>query len=507
MRCFTKKIIQLSLIFALFFLKSTGRAQTFFTLTNGSTLVNHDSVLTANSRSNRIDILEIRMGDNVTRVDWSAFNSIVALTNVIFSTNLTVIQEGAFAGCTGLKQISFPQNVKSINNSAFSWCTGITNITFTNGLESIGSSAFYGNIGIINLTLPTSVRTIGSSAFGGCTSLVEAHIPDEIQSTYDQWFSGSTNLKSLYFGGPFYSSLNLPNLEEINFGKTTSLTSQMRSFISDCPKVNNLKVSDQNPLFTSTNGIIFNKSKNTILIAPIGRSGTFTIPEYVSFIGDDAFRGCVLLTNVIVPQNLIEVGDGAFYGCKRLISISIPSGVTYIGDGAFTGCTRLVSAEVPENYLAILQTIGISSGQLDTTTLINSVANNIATNSAFISSLASNEQFISAVAEKIKTTTGNFGIATISMLTNSLAQSRTDGINNVLSNPNLWTLYTTNQIQNMAMGDLVLYKNINGQFVLNYEIEQSSDLQIWTSYQNLNQPLTGLPTNKAFVRIKMKNSQ
>jgi len=96
------------------------------------------------------------------------------------------------------------------------------------------------------------------------------------------------------------------------------------------------------------------------------------------------------------------------------------------------------------------------------------------------------------------------GLATKAELTASLAQSRTDGINSVLSNPNLWTLYTTSQIQGMAIGDLVLTRTNGGGFVLNYDIEQSEDLVNWTPYQGFAMPLTNLPTNKAFVRIKAK---
>jgi uncharacterized repeat protein (TIGR02543 family) len=67
-------------------------------------------------------------------------------------------------------------------------------------------------------------------------------------------------------------------------------------------------------------------------------------------------------------------------------------------------------------------------------------------------------------------------------------------------------LYTANQMQAMAIGDLVLTKNANGSFTLNYDIEQSTDLQTWTTYAPLSLPLTGLPTDKAFVRIKVINS-
>jgi uncharacterized protein (UPF0333 family) len=161
---------------------------------------------------------------------------------------------------------------------------------------------------------------------------------------------------------------------------------------------------------------------------------------------------------------------------------------------------------MPERFIAQLAYIGFA-GQVATDYLVNALANN--------------EAFVTAVANKIKGTSGNYGIATQSglssaittaieplatksELTSALTESRTAGVNSVLSNPNLWTLYTTSQIQNMAVGDLLLTKDVAGTFTLNYDIEQSTDLQTWTTYAPLSLPLTGLPTDKAFVRIKVK---
>jgi len=84
------------------------------------------------------------------------------------------------------------------------------------------------------------------------------------------------------------------------------------------------------------------------------------------------------------------------------------------------------------------------------------------------------------------------------------ANNFTAGQQSVIANPDTYGLYTTSQIQNMAVGDLVLTRQVSGGFVLNYDIEQSTDLQTWTTYQALSLPLTGLPTDKAFVRIKAK---
>jgi hypothetical protein len=182
--------------------------------------------------------------------------------------------------------------------------------------------------------------------------------------------------------------------------------------------------------------------------------------------------------------------------------IEIPSSVVQIEDNALENCFALTNVSLPQKFTTQIARIGLS-GQVATDTLIHTLANN--------------DAFIAAVASKIKATSGNYGISTqsgvsntISLLAtkvelaNSLAQSRTDGINSVLSNPNLWTLYTTNQIKNMAIGDLVLTRTNNGQFILNYDIEQSEDLANWTPYAGFAMPLTNLPTDKAFVRIKPK---
>lgn len=65
-------------------------------------------------------------------------------------------------------------------------------------------------------------------------------------------------------------------------------------------------------------------------------------------------------------------------------------------------------------------------------------------------------------------------------------------------------LYTSSQMQAMAVGEIVLTKNPDGSFILNYDIEKSSDLQSWLPYQSFALPLTNLPPDKAFIRLKAK---
>ena len=220
-----------------------------------------------------------------------------------------------------------------------------------------------------------------------------------------------------------------------------------------------------------------------------------TIPNSVTSIGAGAFCLCSSLASVTIGNNVTSIGAGAFEGCSSLTSVTIPNSVTSIGSDVFVKCTRLTSVTMPDRFIGQVAQIGIS-GQVATDYLVNALANN--------------DAFVTAVANKIKATSGNYGIATQSGVTSSISsvinEGRIAGVASVTASPNTWSLFTTSQIQNMAVGDLVLTRQENGSFVLNYDIEQSTDLQTWTPYQALSLPLTGLPTDKAFVRIKVINS-
>jgi hypothetical protein len=78
-------------------------------------------------------------------------------------------------------------------------------------------------------------------------------------------------------------------------------------------------------------------------------------------------------------------------------------------------------------------------------------------------------------------------------------------INTVTSQPSNWSLFTSAQIQEMAVDDIILTRKENGTFVLNYEIEQSDDLETWTTYSVSADEISGLSANKAFVRIRLED--
>ena len=85
-------------------------------------------------------------------------------------------------------------------------------------------------------------------------------------------------------------------------------------------------------------------------------SGQVTVPatvtvegrEYaVTAVGKNAFRNCVDLTGVTLPQSVTRIDDMAFLNCVALSSVVIPSGVTTIGQQAFASCFALQSITLP----------------------------------------------------------------------------------------------------------------------------------------------------------------
>ena len=81
----------------------------------------------------------------------------------------------------------------------------------------------------------------------------------------------------------------------------SSVTSIGHYAFYDCSSLTGIAVNADNPAYSSVDGVLFDKSQNTLIQYPEGKAGTcYEIPTSLASIGIDAFSGCGKLTNVSI---------------------------------------------------------------------------------------------------------------------------------------------------------------------------------------------------------------
>lgn len=86
------------------------------------------------------------------------------------------------------------------------------------------------------------------------------------------------------------------------------------------------------------------------------------IPDTVTVIWENVFRGCRSLETVVLSKNLAEIKTKAFKDCVNLSSITLPDTLTQIGDSAFENCTSLKHINIPASLTDWGYSIFVDSG-------------------------------------------------------------------------------------------------------------------------------------------------
>jgi uncharacterized repeat protein (TIGR02543 family) len=137
-------------------------------------------------------LTRVVIGNNVTSIGPGAFVECEALTSVTIGSSVTSIEDDAFKQCYALSSIIIPNSVTIIGNGAFWYCNSLTSITIGNSVTSIGNVAFYNCNRLTDITIPSSVTSIGGWAFDECTRLSTVLFLGNPPTTGSEIFRGST---------------------------------------------------------------------------------------------------------------------------------------------------------------------------------------------------------------------------------------------------------------------------------------------------------------------------
>lgn len=89
-------------------------------------------------------------------------------------------------------------------------------------------------------------------------------------------------------------------------------------------------------------------------------SGSLIIPEGVTTIYDNAFKGVQFGGELKLPSTLKHIGNWAFEGCQFSSELRLPSGLQYIGAAAFLGCRKLYGKLILPESLIVLSAYAFS---------------------------------------------------------------------------------------------------------------------------------------------------
>ena len=249
--------------------------------------------------------------------------------------NLTwVLSSDSVLTISGKGNIENTKTFRSDNSQPFfAYKDYVKTLIIKDSIVNIKDYAFEGFGSLKFVIIGNSVETIGCSVFHKCNNLISVKIGSNIKTICDNVFT------SFYF---------------------TNLIS--------------IDVDNKNNIYSSENGILFNKTRTILIKFPLGKNKTdtvYNIPRSVKTIRRGAFWNCYNLKTIIIPNSVKTIEDDAFWNCISLKSIKIPNSIKTIKYSAFRN-SGLTSVIIP-NRVKILESTFLDCKDLTSVTIPKSV--------------------------------------------------------------------------------------------------------------------------------------
>lgn len=229
------------------------------------------------------------------------------------------IEKNAFAENKTLKQVTLPSTVEWIEAGAFKNCEKLTTVKTGETLKSIGSYAFSGCVSLSAISLPDTLETIGNNAFFGCAALENVLLGKNITSVGVDAFYGTQWFASLK--DEFVIVGDGVLIDYNGKGGTVTIPDTVKHIAG---------------------AFVDNSVVKKVIL-----------PQGMTQVDKDAFRGCMTLAAVEIPDSVTVIEEYAFSRCSSLTKVTLPQTLTEIKSNAFSGCVGLLEAVIPEKVTVI----------------------------------------------------------------------------------------------------------------------------------------------------------
>ena len=253
-------------------------------------------------------------------------------TSYVIPDTVTQLAPYAFYDASDLTSVTIPDSMKMISDFAFS-SVRLSEITIPEGVETIGQYAFANCTWLKSVVIAESVTSIDKDAFGSCAMLEKITILNSDCEIYDA--------ESTIHSNAIISAYSDSTAEAYATKFSRQFEELVRTGVSE-----NLEYSVIDDAVTITG---FDELAWGTVFIPAEIEG-FPVTDFSS----ELFAGNVSVLTVVLPDTVTEIKADSFRGCTSLKKV-VATGISSIGSNAFTLCSELDTVVTFSDTLSVAE--------------------------------------------------------------------------------------------------------------------------------------------------------
>lgn len=362
-----------------------------------------------------------------TSIGKSAFYNCASLEGLTFPS-VREVGELAFSGCSSLKNISFGKELASLGGGALSNCSSLESVSvapecalFTtlggalvdvakktvvlfppkstitsyncpDYIEYIAEYAFALNESIQTVVLSDNLIEIGNHAFNNSTALSRLVSPDSQPSVILDIPKSVKKIGGLAFEKCAFLTKLTDEMTVVGDGILIKYTPKkvsgelVNTNVATVVRKDGKAVGVSLTIPSGVKQLSTAFSGVTDIVAITGGPDLVSLSDYAIYqqayiekidltgspltsVGFEAFRECLTLTELKLPDSVTEMSGYTLFGCEALTSFTFPKGLTYVPEYCFADCVALTSVTLPEGLKRIKQYAFTKTYKLEGVTL------------------------------------------------------------------------------------------------------------------------------------------